>query len=102
MHRSQGRADSIEITVEPHAAIRGRCSQCRQPAPGYDQLPQRGWLFVPLWGIPTHYCYAPGRVECGEHGVVVEHIPWSDGQAPGCQLLRWQASRSSSASSLSR
>src|ERR1017187_1791877 len=43
-------------------------------------LPQRRWLFVPLWGIPTHFCYAPRRVECAEHGVVVEHIPWS-GQA---------------------
>jgi hypothetical protein len=24
---------------------------------------------VPLWGIPTYFCYAPRRVECGEHGV---------------------------------
>ena len=92
MHRSQGRAESIEITVEPHAAIRGRCSQCRQPAPGYDRLPQRRWLFVPLWGIPTHFCYAPRRVECGEHGVVVEHIPWSDGKRPvTCAMMGFLA-----------
>ena len=26
--------------------------------------------------------YAPRRVQCGEHGVVVEHIPWSDGKRP--------------------
>ena len=80
MHCSDGRPQSIEITVKPHGGIRGRCSRCRQPAPGYDRLPQRRWLFVPLWGIPTHFCYAPRRVECAEHGVVVEHIPWS-GQA---------------------
>jgi hypothetical protein len=46
----------------------------------YDRLPQRRWLFVPLWGIPTNFCYAPRRVECAEHGVVVEHIPWNDGK----------------------
>ena len=46
---------SIEITVEPHAGIRRRCSRCQKPAPGYDCLPQRRWLFVPLWGIAT-YC----------------------------------------------
>jgi hypothetical protein len=62
---------SIEITVEPHAGIRRRCSRCQKPAPGYDCLPQRRWLFVPLWGIATYFCYAPRRVECAEHGVVV-------------------------------
>jgi transposase len=80
MHCIQGRVQLIEIIIEPHGGIRGRCSHCRRPAPGYDRLPQRRWLFVPLWGIPTHFRYAPRRVECAEHGVVVEHIPWSDGK----------------------
>jgi transposase len=39
-------------------------------------------LFVPLWNIPVHLNYRPRRVQCGEHGVVVEHIPWSDGKRP--------------------
>ena len=39
--------------------------------PGYDRLPERRWLFVPLWGIKTYLCYTPRRVECAEHGVVV-------------------------------
>jgi transposase len=26
--------------------------------------------------------YAPRRVECPEHGIVVEHIPWSEGKRP--------------------
>jgi transposase len=29
---------------------------------------------------PTHYLYAPRRVQCASHGVVVEHIPWSEGK----------------------
>jgi transposase len=82
MHSHKGRPLSIEITVEPHGGIRGRCSECRRSAPGYDRLPERRWLFVPLWGILTYFLYAPRRVECREHGVVVEHIPWSDGKRP--------------------
>jgi transposase len=87
-----GRPHSIEITVEPHAGIRGRCSQCQQPAPGYDRLPLRRWLFVPLWGIPTYFCYAPRRVECAQHGIRVEHIPWSDGKRPvTCTMMGFLA-----------
>src|SRR6266851_2603727 len=78
----QGNAEQIEITVVPHGGIRGRCSACRRPAPGYDRLPERRWLFVPLWGIPTWFRYAPRRVECAEHGVAVEYLPWSDGKRP--------------------
>ena len=72
MHCGQQQPESIEINIEPHAGIRGRCSRCQRPAPGYDRLQQRRWLFVPLWGIPTYFCYAPRRVECAEHGVVIE------------------------------
>ena len=72
----------IEVRVEAHGGRRGRCSQCRQPSPGYDRLEERRWQFVPLWGIPVWFRYAPRRVECAEHGVVVEHIPWSDGKRP--------------------
>jgi len=92
MRCSQGRPESIEVTVAPHGGIRGRCSLCQRPAPGYDRLPERRWLFVPLWGIPTYFCYAPRRVQCGEHGVVVEHIPWSDGKRPvTCAMMGFLA-----------
>jgi transposase len=74
--------EAIEVRVAAHAGIHARCSQCQKPAPGYDHLPERRWQFVPLWGIPVWFVYAPRRVECSEHGVVVEHIPWSDGKRP--------------------
>jgi len=57
-----------------------RCSQCQRPAPGYDQLEERTWQHVPLWGIAVWFRYAPRRVECPEHGVVVEHLPWNEGK----------------------
>jgi len=78
----EGRPISVEIKIKPHAGIRGKCSRCMKSAPGYDRLEERPWEFVPLWGIKTWFLYAPRRVECPEHGVVVEHLPWSDGKRP--------------------
>jgi transposase len=84
----------VAITIKPHRAQRGQCSVCRRKAPGYDCLPERSWLFVPLWGLPTYFLYAPRRVQCPEHGVIVEHVPWSEGKRPitvamMCFLARW-------------
>ena len=72
----------IDVQVKAHAACAGKCAQCRKPAPGYDRLPVRTWLFVPLWAIRTIFLYAPRRVNCPEHGIGVEHIPWSEGKRP--------------------
>ena len=49
---------------------------------------------MPLWGIPTHFIYSPRRVECAEHGIGVEHLPWSAGKRPVtlammCFLATW-------------
>lgn len=95
LHRhGDGRPRHVEIAVQPHGGIPPKCSRCLQPAPGYDQLPQRSWLFIPLWGIQTSFVFAARRVQCAVHGVVVEHIPWSDGKRPVtlammCFLSRW-------------
>jgi transposase len=95
LHRRQaGRPSHLEIVILPHAGIGGKCSRCFKPAPGYDQLPARSWLFVPLWGLVVWFIYAARRVQCPEHGVVVEHVPWSDGKRPVtiammCFLSRW-------------
>jgi transposase len=78
----RGKPLRIEITLEAHQGRPGHCSECRKPAPGYDRLPERSWLFVPLWGIATCFLYAPRRVECAEHGIIVEHLPWSQGKRP--------------------
>lgn len=89
-----GRAKQVEVWIEPHEAIPAKCSRCLQPAPGYDRLGQRSWLFPPLWGLKVFLLYAARRVECPTHGVVIEHVPWSDGKRPltiamMCFLARW-------------
>ena len=87
-----GQVESLEIRLVPHKGMRGRCSACRRPAPGYDRLSERKWLFVPLWGIPTWFRYAPRRVHCGEHGIIVEHLPWSAGKRPiTCAMMGFLA-----------
>ena len=77
-----GQSRELHITVLEHAGRPAHCSHCQRPAPGYDRLPARAWLFVPLWGLVTRFIYAARRVRCPEHGVVIEHVPWSDGKRP--------------------
>jgi len=77
-----GQSRELHITVLEHAGRPAKCSRCQRPAPGYDRLPARAWLFVPLWGLVTRFIYAARRVQCPEHGVVIEHVPWSDGKRP--------------------
>ncbi|MGA2245995.1 MAG: hypothetical protein ABSH48_13425 [Verrucomicrobiota bacterium] len=78
LHRWQaGASGRIEVIILPHAGISAKCSRCHKPAPGYDQIPPRSWQFVPLRGLVTWFIYAARGVKCQEHGVVVEHVPWS-------------------------
>ncbi|MCC7375698.1 MAG: ISL3 family transposase [Verrucomicrobiales bacterium] len=77
-----GRNERVEVRIDPHASIRGKCSTCRKPCPGYDRLPERQWSFVPLWGLAVIFLFSPRRVTCAEHGLGVEHIPWSEGKSP--------------------
>jgi transposase len=72
----------LDVKVRAHEQIRARCSCCQRPCPGYDRLPGRRWRQVSPWNIVCWYYYAPRRVECPEHGVVVEHLPWSEGKRP--------------------
>ena len=93
-HGQGGQPPCIEVVIKPHAGMTAKCSRCRQPAPCYDRLPERAWLFVPLWGLVTRFIYAARRVQCPKDGVVVEFVPWSDGKRPVtiammCFLSRW-------------
>lgn len=72
----------IEVRIEAHAQSRPRCGHCREHRPGYDRLEERRWQFVPLWNLTVYFLYAPRRVQCPDHGIVVEYLPWSDGKRP--------------------
>ena len=84
-----GREPRIEIRLRSREGSRGACSHCQKPAPGYDQLAERRFQFVPLWGIATYFRYAPRRVQCREHGICVEHLPWALGKRPLTASFAW-------------
>jgi transposase len=79
----------IEIRVRAREGSRGACSHCQKPAPGYDRLAERRFQFVPLWGIATYFRYAPRRVQCSEHGICVEYLPWALGKRPLTASFAW-------------
>lgn len=90
----RGGKQVIDIHLEPDPRRKLRCPECRCACAGYDRQEQRSWQYVPLWGIPVRLHYRPRRVRCPEHGVLVEHMPWSVGKSPYARdymlfLARW-------------
>jgi transposase len=83
-----GRPTGVAVTIQARQGSRGQCSHCLRPAPGYDHLPERRFLFVPLWGLAVWFVYRSRRVQCDEHGVVVEHLPWAQGKRPVTTAMR--------------
>ncbi len=72
---------SIEVRVRPRAGSAAVCSGCHRPAPGYDQLSERRFEFIPLWGFLVFLLYRMRRVCCPRcRAVVVEEVPWADGK----------------------
>jgi transposase len=72
---------SIEISVRPRRRSAAVCSRCHQQAPGYDQLAERRFEFIPLWGFFVFLLYTMRRVDCARcAAVVVEQVPWGDGK----------------------
>lgn len=72
---------SIEIAVRPRKGSAAICSRCHQPAPGYDQLAERRFEFIPFWGFLVFLLYSMRRVDCRRcQAVFVEEVPWGDGK----------------------
>jgi transposase len=72
---------SIEIAVRPRQGSVAVCSRCRRPAPGYDQLAERRFEFIPFWGFLVFLLYSMRRVDCRHcQAVVVEEVPWGYGK----------------------
>jgi len=72
---------SIEVAVRPRKGSAAVCSRCHLPAPGYDQLAERRFEFIPLWGFLVVLLYTMRRVNCRRCGTVaVEEVPWGDGK----------------------
>jgi len=74
-------SQTIEIKVRPRRGSRPRCSGCGRRCSGYDQLAERRFEFIPVWGFAVVLLYAMRRVQCRHGcGVVVEEVPWGIGK----------------------
>lgn len=82
----------IEVRVDSRKGSKGRCSVCHKKCPGYDCLPQREFIHVPLWGLPVVFLYSLRRIECATCGVVAEAVPWSTGKSPLTTSYAWHLS----------
>ena len=66
----------VEVEVRPRQR-RPRCGDCGRPSPGYATAAPRLWRHLALGRTVFWLRYAPRRVQCREHGVRVERVPWA-------------------------
>jgi len=79
----------IEVKVESRKGSKGVCSGCGERRPGYDRLPEREFIHVPLWGFIVIFLYCMRRLQCPVCGVVAETVPWSTGKSPLTTSYAW-------------
>ncbi|HYO52290.1 helix-turn-helix domain-containing protein [Archangium sp.] len=67
----------VVVDVEPRQR-EARCGVCGRVCPCYDSCPPRLWRHLALGQEPLWLRHAPRRVECPQHGVRVERVPWAE------------------------
>ena len=74
--------EKIVVLVRPWESAQNLCPICREKCPGYDTKQEHAssWRGPNLNGVRVELQYQPKRIECPEHGVQTEWIPWQDGK----------------------
>ncbi|RME32383.1 MAG: ISL3 family transposase, partial [Deltaproteobacteria bacterium] len=72
--------EALVIDIEPRRNSRPICPECGKKCNTYDRQPQRLFEYLPVWSFKAYFRYAPRRVNCPEHGVKVEALPWGFGK----------------------
>lgn len=83
MYGENDRRDHIEGHARPYKRIQRRCPVCGKKCSLYDHKTSEKvtWRADALNGVPVFIYSRPVRIECPEHGVLTEHIPWTDGHS---------------------
>jgi transposase len=89
---TETKGQRIEVKVESRKGSKGTCSGCGKRCAGYDRLPQREFIHVPLWGIAVIFLYCMRRLACPTCGVTAEAVPWSSGKSPLTVSYAWYLS----------
>ena len=74
----------IIVNARPFKRKQMICPKCGRHCPGYDTKRPKSettWRAPNINGVPVLIRYTPHRIECPEHGVLTESIPWADGNS---------------------
>ena len=74
----------IIVNARPIKRMQSICPKCGRKCRGYDtKRPEKEttWRAPNINGVPVLIRYAPRRIECPDHGVLTEKIPWADGNS---------------------
>jgi len=75
-----GGFDSLIIDIKPRRNSKPECPECGKRCKTYDTQRFRLFEYVPIWAFKVFFRYAPRRVACPAHGVLVESMPWGYGK----------------------
>ena len=75
------RDNCLFIKIVARGRSRPVCPICGKRRPKRDEIRERTWRHVPLWGMEVQLLYRPRRVRCPKCGIKVESIPWSMGKS---------------------
>lgn len=79
----------IEVKIVPRKGSKGICSGCDKKCSGYDQLAERKFIHVSLWGLEVIFLYCMRRLDCQNCGITVESVPWGIGKSPLTKSYAW-------------
>ena len=85
----QLKKNRIEVFVEPRKRSKAICSGCGIHSVGYDRLPEREFIHIPIYGIAVILLYSMRRVSCASCGIKAEQVPWSAGKSPVTTAYAW-------------
>jgi transposase len=75
-----GGFDALIIDIKPRRNSKPQCPECGKRCKTYDTQRFRLFEYVPIWAFKVFFRYAPRRVACPAHGVLVEAMPWGYGK----------------------
>lgn len=89
MHGEEYQRKRILLHGQPYKRLMRRCPVCGKECPVYDHQAKEeaSWRAPQLNGVPVYIMYKPTRIQCKEHGVKTERIPWADGDSRRTESL---------------
>lgn len=76
----------VHVRVRLNSRVAGRCPVCRKACPGYDHKNSpHVWRGLDLGIVRAEISAMLCRVECPEHGILQEWVPWA---RPGSNFTR--------------